>query len=81
MLQLNTRTKRKPEEVVKKAVEFFGPGGYGLKVTEQGDSCAAFEGGGGEVRITTCVDDKGTSVDLESREWDYQLRKFTDEID
>ncbi len=80
MLKLNTRTKRQPEEVVKKALEFFGPGGYGLKVTEQNDTCASFEGGGGEVRVTACADDKGTSVDLESREWEYQLREFIGKI-
>ena len=35
MLNLNVQTKIKPEEVVKKAVQFFGPGGYKLKVLQQ----------------------------------------------
>lgn len=76
MLKLNVRTKLKPEEVVKKALEFFGPGGYGLKVTEKSDTCAYFKGGGGGVQVTTCSDDKGTSVDLETREWEYQIKEF-----
>ena len=80
MLKLNVRTKSKPEEVVKKALEFFGPGGYGLKVTEQSDSCAYFEGGGGGIQVTACSDDKGTSVDLETREWEYQVKEFTKKI-
>ncbi len=80
MLKLKTRTKSKPEEVVKKAVEFFGPDGYGLKVTEKTDTCASFEGGGGGVSVTTCTDDKGTSVDLEAREWETPVKEFARKI-
>jgi len=80
MLKLSTRTKSRPEEVVKKALDFFGPGGYGLKVTEQSDTCASFEGGGGGVSVTTCTDDKGTSVDLETREWEFQVQEFARKI-
>lgn len=80
MLKLSTRTKSRPEEIVKRALDFFGPGGYGLKVTEQTDTCAYFEGGGGGVSVTTCTDDKGTSVDLETREWEYQVQEFVRKI-
>jgi hypothetical protein len=80
MLNLNVRTKRKPGEVVKKALEFFGPDGYGLKVTQQNDTCVYFEGGGGGVSVATCTDDKGTSVDLETREWEHQVREFASKI-
>jgi hypothetical protein len=80
MLKLNVRTKLKPDEVVKKALGFFGPGGYGLKVTDQSDTCAYFEGGGGGIEVTTCTDDKGTSVDLETREWEYQVKEFAVKI-
>ena len=80
MLRLNTRTKLSPEEVVKRAVEYFGPGGYGLKVKEQGDACAYFEGGGGGVEVTACVDKDSTSVDLETREWEFQVKDFARKI-
>jgi hypothetical protein len=80
MLKLNVKTKLKPEEVVKRALGFFGPGGYGLKVTEQSDTCASFEGGGGGIAVTTCTDDKETSVDLETREWEYQVKDFAHRI-
>ena len=80
MLKLNVRTKRKPEEVLKKAVEFFGPGGYGMKVAEQNNTCAYFEGGGGSIAVTSCTDEKGTSVDLETREWEYQVKEFARKI-
>ena len=76
MLNLNVRTKMKPEEVVKKAVKYFGPGGYKMKVVQQTENGAEFEGGGGGVRVTARTDDKGTSVDLETREWEYQVTEF-----
>ncbi len=46
MLKIATKTKLSPEEAIKRAVEFFGPGGYGLEVKEQSFDCAYFEGGG-----------------------------------
>jgi len=76
MLNIATKTRLKPEEVVKRAVEFFGPKGYKLEVKDQSADCASFEGGGGGVEITTCIEGKQTSVDLTSREWDYQVNEF-----
>jgi len=80
MLKITTKTKLSPEEAIKQAVEFFGPGGYGLEVKGQAPNCAYFEGGGGGVDVITCVEEKGTSVELESREWDYQVKEFIRKI-
>jgi len=80
MLKIGTKTKLSPEDAIKRAVEFFGPGGYGLKVTEQSDTGACFEGGGGGVEVVACAEEKETSVELVSREWDYQVREFISKI-
>ncbi|MFC1966682.1 hypothetical protein ACFLWI_07070 [Chloroflexota bacterium] len=80
MLKLAINTKLSPEEAIKRAVEFFGSGGYGLDVKEQSSTCAYFLGGGGGVNITACAGDKGTSVELESREWDFQVKEFIGKI-
>ncbi len=80
MLKIATKTKLSPEEAVKRAVEFFGPGGYGLEVKNQTPDCAYFEGSGGGVNVTACTEEKGTSVELESREWDYQVKEFIRKI-
>lgn len=80
MLSMETRTKMSPEDAIKEAVAFFGAGGYGLKVREKGPCCAAFEGGGGGVDITTSADGKETKVELLSREWDYQVKEFIERI-
>jgi hypothetical protein len=80
MLKLSTKTNMKPEDVMSKALGFFGPGGYGLKVTERGDTCATFEGGGGGVRLTVCKEDGKTSVDMETTEWENQVKEFARKI-
>ena len=76
MLKISALTKGTPEETIEKALEFFGPGGYGLKVSQRGSGCAYFIGGGGEIMITTCLQGKRTSVDIEAREWEHQAREF-----
>lgn len=80
MINLEVKSKLNPEEVVKRAVNFFGPKGYGLEVKEQSESCAYFEGGGGGVEVTACKKENETSVELQSREWDFQIKEFIDKI-
>ncbi len=80
MLKIATKTKLSPEEAIKRAVAFFGPGGYGLEVKNQTSDCTYLEGGGGGVNVTACTEEKGTSVELESREWDYQVKEFISKI-
>jgi hypothetical protein len=80
MLRMETTTKLTPEEAIKQAVKFFGPQGYGLEIKDQSPTCAYFEGAGGHVEVTSCTDEKGTSVELVSQEWDYQAREFLRKI-
>ena len=80
MINLSVKTKLSPEEAVKRAVEFFGPGGDGLEIKDQSETCAYFEGGGGGDDVTACTEEKGTSVELASREWDYQVQEFARKI-
>ena len=42
--------------------------------------CVYFEGGGGFVRVTASKREKRTGVELETREWDYQVKQFMQEI-
>ena len=80
MLRLSTDSKLSPEEVIKRAVKFFGPEGYGLEVREETADGAAFEGGGGGVGVSTSIEGKKTTVELTSREWDYQVKEFIEKI-
>jgi hypothetical protein len=76
MAHYSVGTKLSPEQAVQRAVAFFGEGGLGLDVTEQGECCAHFVGGGGHVRVTAAAGEPRTVVELETREWDYDVRQF-----
>ena len=76
MVRMTARTKLSPEEIVKRAVDYFGPGGHGLEVKEQSTGAAYFEGGGGCVEISASAEGNQSSVSLFSREWDYQVKEF-----
>jgi hypothetical protein len=80
MLRLSAITKLSPEEAVKRAVQFFGPEGYGLEIKEESETGASFEGGGGGVSVSASTEDGKTTVELASREWDYQIRQFVKKI-
>ena len=81
MLKIGTETRLKPEEVIERAIKYFGPDGqYGLRVSQQTDTNICFEGSGGGVEVTACAGEEGTSVDVISREWDSQVRDFMTRI-
>jgi hypothetical protein len=80
MVRYSVETRRKPEEVLKEAAAFFGPGGLGLEMVEQNPCCLTFQGGGGHVSVSVSTGEKKTVVDLETREWDFQVREFMRKI-
>jgi len=80
MLKMSAKTKLSPEEVIRRAIAFFGPGGYGLAVKDESASYVCFEGGGGGVEVSASTEGKRASVELVSREWDYQVKEFLGKI-
>jgi len=78
-MRYSVKTKLKPDEVIERAVKFFGKGGVGLEVTDKNASTVCFEGGGGHVTMIVCPGEL-TDVDLETQEWDYQVRRFMQSI-
>lgn len=81
MLNITKQTRLSPEEVLKRAVKFFGPDGVGLEVRDECETDARFEGGGGYVYVEVCESGGATEVTVESREWDYQVRQFLNTLD
>ncbi|HUV73907.1 MAG TPA: hypothetical protein VMW79_06335 [Anaerolineae bacterium] len=75
MARYGVDTKLSVSEILDRAEEYFGEGGLGLEVTSRDNCCISLAGGGGHVTVTVAKGDK-TSVDLETREWDYQVKKF-----
>jgi hypothetical protein len=70
-----TESKLTISEVLDRAAEYFGEGGLGLEISSRDECCVSFAGGGGHVTVTVTEGEK-TSVDVETREWDYHVRKF-----
>ncbi len=79
MLRLNIKTKLSADEAIRKAVAYFH-GQRGLEVTEQGPASAFFTGGGGIVEVYYYTEGKKSSIELVSREWDYQVKEFAHHI-
>lgn len=82
MARYSVATDKSPQEVVEQAIEYFGPEGVGLEMTEQEDPCCAhFVGGGGYVSVGATEQEKETSVELETREWEYHVKRFMQKIE
>ena len=74
-MRYGTDTKLSTSEVLARAEEYFGPEGLGLEVTSRDDCCLSLAGGGGHVTVTVTQGEK-TTLDVETKEWDYQVKKF-----
>lgn len=74
-MRYEVRTTKTPREVLEQAIEDFGPHGLGLRLSAQRNLDLVFEGGGGHIAITTQPGAQ-TTVELETREWDYAVQQF-----
>jgi hypothetical protein len=68
-----------PHEVVERSIAHFGPTGAGLQIVSQTPLAMVFQGGGGHVALTVKPGDP-TTVELETREWDYVVKQFMTQI-
>lgn len=80
MIRLGKTAKTKPDVAIQEAKDFFGPKGYGLTMVDETPTWVKFEGSGGEVEIGAVEEDKGTSVEIVSREWDTQAKEFMSKL-
>lgn len=76
MLNFEVKTKLSQEEVTQRLKKFFGKGGLGLDITEETPQCLTFEGGGGHVTAILCPEESKMRINLETREWENQVKKF-----
>jgi len=74
-------SKLTPEDVIAKAVSYFGPSGLGLEVIEQDLFSAKFEAMGGFVNVAAGIQKEGGSeVSIVGREFEFQIRQFIGKI-
>lgn len=81
MLRMGKVTEHRPKEVLDKAAAFFGPQGVGLDIMPRSDQALEFNDSvGGFVLVQVAPQDEGTEIDITTREWDYDVRRFLREI-
>ena len=80
MINLEFKTKLSQKTVLERLRHFFGKGGLGLEIIDENPQCLHFEGGGGYVTATVCLEEKGTRITLLSQEWEEQVKKFASEF-
>ena len=76
MLRIAKQSRLNTDEIIAKASRYFGKGGEGLDETERGPCCISFSGGGGHVTVKVVEERNKREVEVESREFEYQAKKF-----
>jgi hypothetical protein len=76
MLRVEKSTRLKPYEIINKASAYFGSEGEGLEEKERFLCCISFEGAGGYVAVSVVEESKNRTVDVETREFEYQAKQF-----
>ena len=80
MIRISKETRLASPEILDQAAAFFGEQGLGLEEKERNPCCIAFEGGGGYVSVNIAEADDDRTVDVETREWEYQVKKFMEKL-
>ena len=74
-MRYQVTTPLTPREALEQALADFGPSGLGLQITSQTNLSIVFQGGGGHITVTAAPGAK-TTLELETREWDYAVKQF-----
>ena len=80
MIRIAKQTRLKTPDIILRASDFFGEGGEGLAETERNPCCISFEGAGGYVAVSIVDEDKHRMVDVETREFEYPVKRFLEKI-
>lgn len=78
MVNLESSTRLRPNEVIRRALEYFGPQGLGLEIARRELVKVQFTGGGGEVTVSVLLDTVrgGTTVEVTAQEWERKAEDF-----
>lgn len=78
-MRYEVTTSLTPQEALAEALEHFGPRGAGLRLTAQTSQGLTFQGGGGHVALAV-RSAAPTTLELETREWDYAVQQFMAQV-
>ena len=79
-MRYEVTTTLSPQAAITYAKNYFGLQGIGLEVIDEHETSVTLKGGGGHVSVIACSDGKKTTLELETREWDYPVRQFMQEV-
>jgi len=79
-MRYSVATALAPQAAIAYAKDYFGPQGVGLEVIDEHDTCVTLQGGGGHIAVVACPGDQQTTLELETREWDYPVQQFMREV-
>lgn len=80
LLVMSFKTNKDQKAILDEAVKFFVDD-VGLKIVEQTPCCITFDGDKvGYVTVTLTQEDNGFDVTVETREFEYWAKKFTQEF-
>jgi hypothetical protein len=74
-MRYQVTTPLTPREALEQALADFGPSGLGLQLTSQTNLSLVLQGGGGHIAVTA-VPGAPTTLEIETREWDYGVKQF-----
>lgn len=80
MIRISKKSRMNRDEIIAKASRYFGKGGEGLDETERGPCCVSFSGAGGYVTVMVVEGNDQQEVDVESREFEYQAKRFLESV-
>ena len=80
MIRITRQTRLKPAAIIDRASDYFGEGGEGLEENERSLCCISFEGAGGYVAVAVVDEDKHRLIDVETREFEYQVKRFLERL-
>jgi hypothetical protein len=80
MIRISKKSRINRDEIIARASRYFGKGGEGLDETERGPCCVSFSGAGGYVTVMVVEGTDQREVDIESREFEYQAKRFLESV-
>ena len=80
MIRIARPTRLKPADIIDRASAYFGEGGEALEEKERNPCCISFEGCGGYVAVSIVDEDNHRIVDVETREFEYQAKRFLERL-
>ena len=80
MIRIEKTSRMTTDEIIHRACTFFGEGGEGLKQTSRQDCCVSFAGGGAHVSVFVAGENTHRTVEVESRELEYQAKRFLESV-